>query len=87
MAAVTPTTAKGVPVTESDSSSSQPAGCASHVLRWERAICKTGTAWGLLAGAPLWALILWWLIRHAFYLGLTAILVILPDDNHELSNE
>lgn len=41
---------------------SRPGPCAA-VLRVERAVCATGTAWGLLKGQPFWVLILYWAFR------------------------
>ena len=41
----------------------------------EKRVCATGTAWGLLRGAPLWALFLWWAVRHGIYV-ITAFLLL-----------
>ena len=49
--------------------------CLSRMLAWERVVCKTGTAWGLLANAPLWALFIWWVVRHSVYAGITLLVI------------
>ena len=45
--------------------------CGARLLSWEKAACRTGTAWGLLAKAPLWVLTIWWAVRHAIYIAIT----------------
>lgn len=45
------------------------------LLAFEKKACATGTAWGLLAGAPLWQLILFWCVRHAVYATLAIFFV------------
>ena len=50
--------------------------CVASAARVERAVCSTGTAWGLLERAPLWVLALWFLIRHAVYVGVVMTVLI-----------
>jgi len=77
-APVTPATAealKSAAATETEASTSEGSVCLPRVLAWERAVCKTGTAWGLLANAPLWALFIWWVVRHSVYAGITLLVI------------
>ena len=77
-APVTPATAealKSAAATETEASTSEGSVCLPRVLAWERAVCKTGTAWGLLASAPLWALFIWWVVRHSVYAGITLLVI------------
>lgn len=60
---------------ETEATPSGDSVCLSRALAWERAVCKTGTAWGLLANAPLWALIIWWMVRHGLYAGVTVLVI------------
>ena len=53
--------------------------CARGALAIERAACMTGTAWGLLANAPLWILTMWWIVRHGVYFGLSTLIVVYGD--------
>lgn len=54
--------------------------CWQRTVRIETAVCATGTAWGLLAGKPLWVLLAYWVFRHAFYIaGSVALIVYVPN--------
>ena len=57
---------------ESEPAAPQPAAeklesQSPMLIALERKICATGTAWGLLKGAPTVVLAVWWLVRHASY--------------------
>jgi hypothetical protein len=51
-------------------------GFLGKCLKVERAVCATGTAWGLLKGYPTWVLLAYWLARHLVY-GTAAVLLII----------
>ena len=46
------------------------------LLAIEKKVCATGTAWGLLSGAPLWQLIAFWLLRHGIYGTIAVVLIV-----------
>lgn len=50
--------------------------CWQSIVAYENAICATRTAWGYLDESSTGWLGLWWLMRHAIYFGLSALLLI-----------
>ena len=41
--------------------------CLGRCISFEKFICRTGTAWGLLKGQSLGVLAVYWLFRHSLY--------------------
>jgi len=41
--------------------------CKDKVLKYEKLVCATGTAWGLLEGYSTGVLAFYWAVRHAIY--------------------
>jgi hypothetical protein len=50
--------------------------CCQSIVAYENAMCATRTAWGYLDESSTGWLGLWWLMRHAIYFGLSALLLI-----------
>jgi hypothetical protein len=50
--------------------------CWQSIVAYENAICATGTAWGYLDESSTGWLGLWWLMQHAIYFRLSALLLI-----------
>ncbi|KAG8464284.1 hypothetical protein KFE25_003347 [Diacronema lutheri] len=47
-----------------------------RAVRVERAVCATGTAWGLLKGQPSGVLVAFWAVRHVLYATVAVLLML-----------
>ena len=56
-----------------EATKSKPASCLARFDQCERRACATGSAWGKIKSPG--GMMLFWLVRHAFYIGAASILI------------